>query len=121
MATAFSVAFDGLETPDMVRAAARDAEAAGARTLWFAAHLFNREPIVSAAGALAATSRIRIALMALSPYTVHPIYAAMAPATLHEWFPGHVELLIGFVAPRDLEAAGVVPTHPQSTLEESLA
>jgi 5,10-methylenetetrahydromethanopterin reductase len=117
----FGVAFDGLEAPDAVRAMARDAEAAGVRTLWFAAHLFNREPIVSAAGALAATSRIRIALMALSPYTVHPVYAAMAAATLDEWFPGRVELCLGVGAPRDLEAAGVVPTHPQSTLEESLA
>ena len=84
----FSVAFDGLEPPDVVRATARDAEAAGARSLWFAAHLFNREPIATAACALAATSRIKVALMALSPYTVHPVYAAMAAATLDEWFPG---------------------------------
>src|ERR1700722_7328506 len=120
MATAFSVAFDGLETPDMVRAAARDAEAAGARTLWFAAHLFNREPIAMAAGALAATTRIRIALMALSPYTVDPVYAAMAAATLDEWFPGRIELCLGVGAPRDLEAAGVAAPHPLATLRERL-
>ncbi len=121
MVAAFSMAFDGLETPDMVRASARDAEAAGARMLWFAAHLFNREPIAMAAGALAATSRIKIALMALSPYTVHPVYAAMAAATLDEWFPGRIELCLGVGAPRDLEAAGVASPHPLGTLRESLA
>jgi len=117
----FGVAFDGRESPDAVRTAARDAEAAGARTLWFAAHLFNREPIATAALALAATSRIKVALMALSPYTVHPVYAAMAAATLDEWFPGRVELCLGVGAPRDLEAAGVAAPRPLATLRESLA
>lgn len=117
----FSVAFDGTEPPDAVRATAREAEAAGARTLWFAAHLFNREPIATAACALAATSRIKVALMALSPYTVHPVYAAMAAATLDEWFPGRVELCLGVGAPRDLEAAGVTATRPLRTMSESIA
>jgi 5,10-methylenetetrahydromethanopterin reductase len=115
-----SVAFDGLETPDAVRTTARDAEAAGACTLWFAAHLFNREPIATAALALAATSRINMALMALSPYTVHPVYAAMAAATLDEWFPGRVELCLGVGAPADLAASGIVATRPLQTMRESL-
>lgn len=121
MPTDFSVAFDGLEGPDVVRTTARDAEAAGARTLWFAAHLFNREPIATAALALAATSRIKIALMAMSPYTVHPVYAAMAAATLDEWFPGRVELCLGVGAPADLAAAGIAAPSPLRTMRESLA
>lgn len=116
----FGVALDGVETPDAVRATVQAAEAAGVRTLWFAAHLFNREPIVGAALALAATSRIRVALMALSPYTVHPVYAAMAAATLDERFPGRVELCLGVGAPADLAAAGVAATHPLRTMDESL-
>ena len=120
MPTDISVAFDGLEPPDVVRTTAREAEAAGAHTLWFAAHLFNREPIATAACALAATERINVALMALSPYTVHPVYAAMAAATLDEWFPGRVELCLGVGAPRDLEAAGVATPHPLRTMRESL-
>ncbi len=115
------VAFDGREAPEEVLDLAREAEAAGVRTLWFAAHLFNREPIATAALALAATSRVKIALMALSPYTVHPVYAAMAAATLDEWFPGRVELCLGVGAPRDLEAAGVAAPRPLATLRESLA
>jgi len=90
-------------------------------TLWFAAHLFNREPICTAALALATTSRVKVALMALSPYTVHPVYAAMAAATLDEWFPGRVEPCLGVGAPRDLEAAGVAAPQPLATLRESLA
>ena len=121
MPAEFSVAFDGLEAPDAVRSTARDAEAAGASTLWFAAHLFNREPIATAALALAATSRIKVALMALSPYTVHPVYAAMAAATLDEWFPGRVVLCLGVGAPADLAASGIVATRPLLTMRESLA
>jgi 5,10-methylenetetrahydromethanopterin reductase len=120
MPSDFSVALDGLERPDAVRAIAQAAEAGGARTLWLATHLFNREPIASAAVVLAATSKLKIALMAMSPYTVHPIYAAMAAATLDEWFPGRVELCLGVGAPRDLEAAGVVATRPVRTMAESL-
>jgi len=90
-------------------------------TLWFAAHLFNREPICTAALALATTSRVKVALIALSPYTVHPVYAAMAAATLDEWFPGRVKPCLGVGAPRDLEAAGVAAPQPLATLRESLA
>ena len=55
-------------------------------------------------------------LMAISPYTVNPIYAAMAAATLDELFPGRVQLCFGMGAPRELEAAGIVAEHPVRTL-----
>jgi 5,10-methylenetetrahydromethanopterin reductase len=120
MIGAFGVSLEGKEPPDAMRDIAAAAEAAGASTLWIASHLFQREPIAIAAAALAATRRIGAALMAMSPYTVHPVYAAMAAATLDEYFPGRVQLCLGVGAPRDLEAAGIEAKEPLRTLREAI-
>ena len=59
--------------------------------------------------------------MAISPYAVHPVYAAMAAATLDEYFPGRVALCLGVGAPKDLEAAGIATPQPVDTLREAIA
>ena len=71
-----------------------------------------RDPITMAALALGATRRIKIALMAMSPYSVHPVFIAMAAATLDEMYPGRVILCLGAGAPADLKAAGIEATKP---------
>jgi 5,10-methylenetetrahydromethanopterin reductase len=91
----------------------------GATSLWIASHLFHREPIACAMATLAQTRDLRVVLMAISPYTVHPVYATMAAATLDEYFPGRVQLCFGVGAPRDLEAAGVQAAQPVRTLRET--
>jgi 5,10-methylenetetrahydromethanopterin reductase len=116
----FGVALDGRETPAEARAFAIAAEAAGARDLWISCHLFQREPAVVAALALAATERLGAVLMAISPYAVHPVYAAMAAATLEEQFPGRVRLCFGVGAPKDLEAAGIAAPAPVATLRAAI-
>ena len=121
MSTAFGVSLEGKETPEAVRSMAELADRAGAATLWIASHLFQREPIATAAAALAGTRRVGAALMAMSPYSVHPIYATMAAATLDEYFPGRVQLCLGVGAPRDLAAAGIEVVQPLRTLRESIA
>ena len=120
MPSEFGLSFDGSETPDTMRAAARTADEGGASTVWLASHLFQREPIATAALTLAHTKNISIALMAMSPYSVHPLYATMAAATLDEYFPGRVKLCFGVGAPRDLEAAGLVADHPLGTMREAI-
>jgi len=120
MPSEFGLSFDGSETPDTLRAAITTADEGGVSTVWLASHLFQREPIASAALALAHTKQISIALMAMSPYTVHPLYATMAAATLDEYFPGRVKLCFGVGAPRDLEAAGLVADHPLGTMREAI-
>jgi 5,10-methylenetetrahydromethanopterin reductase len=120
MPSEFGLSFDGSETPDTMRAAAKTADEGGASTVWLASHLFQREPIATAALTLAHTKNIRIALMAMSPYSVHPLYATMAAATLDEYFPGRVKLCFGVGAPRDLEAAGLVAEHPLGTMREAI-
>jgi 5,10-methylenetetrahydromethanopterin reductase len=111
---------DGSETPDTVRALAQAADDIGGN-LWIACHLFRRDPVTLAAMALAATRRLGVALMALSPYSMHPVLATMAAATLDEYFPGRVQLCFGAGAPRDLAAAGIKAPHPLATLGEAIA
>ena len=116
----FGAAFDGRAPLSEIAEQARAAEAGGAATLWFASHLFLRDPITMAATALAATTRVRVALMAMSPYSVHPVYIAMAASALAELHPGRVVLCLGVGAPGDLAAAGIAAPRPLVTLRESI-
>ena len=119
--TGLGVSMDGRAPVTDIPAQARAAEEGGANSLWIACHLFLRDPITTAAVALGATSRIKIALMAMSPYSVHPVYTAMAAATLDEMFPGRVILSLGAGAPADLKAAGLEATKPLATISEAVA
>jgi 5,10-methylenetetrahydromethanopterin reductase len=116
----FGVSYEGRQPPAILREIAQAADVAGVRTLWLASHLFLREPIANAAMVLASTPRLGAALMAMSPYTVHPVYATMAAAALDEWFPGRVQLCFGSGAPRDLESVGLAAKKPLSALTESM-
>ena len=120
MAAALGVAFDGRNPVAALREQAQAAERAGADTLWISSHLFLRDPFTSAAAALAATTRVRVALMAVSPHVVHPVHLAMAAATLDELAPGRVVLCVGTGAPNDLADAGVVPQRPLTRLRETV-
>jgi 5,10-methylenetetrahydromethanopterin reductase len=115
------VAIDGRTPIAQVAAQARAAEDGGAGTLWIACHLFLRDPITTAAIALSATRRISVGLMAMSPFSVHPVFTAMAAATLEEMFPGRLILCLGAGAPADLEAAGIGSQRPVKTLSEAIA
>jgi len=91
----FGIAMDGRAPVADIPAQARAAEEGGASTLWIACHLYLRDPITMAALALGATRRIKVALMAMSPYSMHPVFIAMAAATLEEIYPGRVILCPG--------------------------
>lgn len=115
------VSFDGRASISALVEQAVIAEAAGASTLWVASHLFLRDPITASHAALAATSRVNVALMAMSPYSVHPVFIAMAASALDELFPGRVTLCLGVGAPGDLAAAGIDAPKPLATMRETIA
>ncbi len=117
----FGISIDGRAPIADIAAQARAAEDSGANTFWVACHLFLRDPITTAALALGATRRIKVALMAMSPYSVHPVFIAMAAATLDEMFPGRVILCLGVGAPADLQAAGIASPKPLVALRETIA
>jgi 5,10-methylenetetrahydromethanopterin reductase len=114
------IAMDGRAPLADIAAQAQAAEACGATTLWIACHLFLRDPVTTAALALAATKKIRIALMAMSPYSTHPVYIAMAAASLDEMYPGRVILCLGVGAPADLKAAGIDSPKPLVAIGETV-
>ena len=102
-----SISCDGRDPPAALREKLAAAEGGGAAAAWLANHLFLRDPVAQAALALQHTRHMRVALMALSPLTMHPVQAAMAAATLDEAFPGRVTLCLGVGAPGDLGALGL--------------
>src|SRR5262245_57193328 len=116
----FGIALDGRAPMADIPAQARAAEEGGASTLWIACHLYLRDPTTMAALALGATRRIKVALMAMSPYSMHPVLIAMAAASLDEMFPGRVILCLGVGAPADLAAAGIVSPRPLKTIGEAV-
>ena len=116
----FGIAIDGRAPLATIAAQAHAAEAGGASTLWLACHLYLRDPVTTAALALAATGKIKVALMAMSPYATHPVYIAMAAASLDEMYPGRVILCLGVGAPADLRAAGIDSPKPLLAIGEAV-
>src|ERR1700748_1089284 len=114
-----AISIDGRAPLFEIEMRAQAAEAGGASTLWIACHLFLRDPVTTAALALAATKRIKVALMAMSPYSTHPVYIAMAAASLDEKYPGRVILCLGAGAPADLKAAGIESPRPLVGIAET--
>jgi 5,10-methylenetetrahydromethanopterin reductase len=114
------VATNGWEPPDLLRAVAKAADSRCSGSLWVASHLFQSDPISVSAMALAATETLKIALMAVSPFAMHPVHIAMSAATLDQYFPGRVELCLGVGAPLDLKAAGIDAEHPLPVLREAI-
>ena len=58
--------------------------------------------------------------MAISPYSTHPVYIAMAAASLDEMYPGRVILCLGAGAPADLKAAGIELPKPLVAIGEAV-
>ncbi len=117
----FGVSINGDQRPDLLRNLAQVADEAGVGTLWVASHLFQREPIVSAALVLANTPRLVAGLMAMSPFVMHPVHITMAAAALDEWYPGRVILCFGVGAPRDLAAIRMDTSKPLQAISEGIA
>jgi 5,10-methylenetetrahydromethanopterin reductase len=115
-----SVGCDGRTPVPQLIDQARAAEAAGAAAVWISSHLFLWDPFTMAGAVLAATTRARVTLLALSPYVLHSVHMAMAAATLDELAHGRVVLCVGAGAPGDLADAGVEPTRRVHTLHETV-
>jgi 5,10-methylenetetrahydromethanopterin reductase len=56
----------------------------------------------------------------MSPYSTHPVYIAMAAASLAEMYPGRVTLCLGAGAPADLKVAGIEAERPLTTIGDAV-
>ncbi len=115
-----SMSSDGRDSLSEFQDKVAASEKAGAATMWTANHLFQRDPISLAAMSLAQTKRLRAGLMSISPFTIHPVQAAMAAATLDEFFPGRVILCLGVGAPIELKAVGIEQPKPLAAMREAI-
>jgi 5,10-methylenetetrahydromethanopterin reductase len=115
-----SIACDGRDSVTGFQEKVAAAENGGAAANWIANHLFQRDPISLAAMSLTQTKRMRVTLMAMSPLTIHPVQAAMAAATLDEFFPGRVALCLGIGALADLKSIGIGGEKSLRIMREAL-
>ena len=82
-------------TPAQVAEIAVDAERYGFRTLWHSNYHQNPDAFVALVPAAQATSRIKLGVLAVSPYETQPIKIGNALATLNELSGGRAVVAIG--------------------------
>ena len=88
------VFFDGFSPTAEMLEVCREAELAGASSLWFAQHMGYRDAFVWATSAAGVTRRATLVPTAISPYLWPPLPVAMAISTLGEVAPGRVILTV---------------------------
>jgi 5,10-methylenetetrahydromethanopterin reductase len=112
------VFFDGFSSTAEMLEVCREAELAGASSLWFAQHMGYRDALVWAAAAASVTQRATLVPTAISPYLWPPLPIAMAVSTLAELAPGRVILNVSVGNLLNLSESGVEPTHPIKVIRE---
>lgn len=112
------VQFDGFSDLGASMAAVREAEEAGASSLWFAQHLGYREAFVSAMAAACTATRPTIVPLSISPYMTPPLMCAMSIASIAEMAPGRTELSISVGNLMDLGQSGREASKPLGTLRD---
>jgi 5,10-methylenetetrahydromethanopterin reductase len=112
------VFFDGFSSTAEMLEVCREAERAGASSLWFAQHMGYRDAIVWATAAASVTQRATLVPTAISPYLWAPLPIAMAVATLGELAPGRVILNVSVGNLLNLSESGVEPTHPITVMRD---
>jgi 5,10-methylenetetrahydromethanopterin reductase len=115
------ISFDGFAPYGEALGFAKEAAAAGARSLWMADHLGYREPTVSCLGFATAIPDVRVVPTAVSPYLRHPMPTAMQMATLAEAAPGRVALALGTGNPLFLGESGEAIEKPVAVAREFIA
>jgi len=115
-----SISSDGRDAPEAFFGKVAAATGNGRRRIWIANHLFQRDPLALAGAALARDPRIDVALMAMSPLTMHPAQLAMNAATLDELYPGRIALCLGVGAPADLASVGLAAEKPLGPVREAI-
>jgi len=112
------VFFDGFSSTAEMLEVCREAELAGASSLWFAQHMGYREAMVWATAAASVTTRATLVPTAISPYLWPPLPVAMAISTLGELAPGRVILAVSVGNILNLAESGIDPKKPIRMMRE---
>jgi 5,10-methylenetetrahydromethanopterin reductase len=119
-ALAIGVSFDGFQPLATSLEIAREAVAAGAKSLWMAEHLGYREPMTSCMAFALSFPTVKVVPTAISPYLRHPTPTAMALATIAEANDGHAALAVGVGNPMFLGESGIEIEKPLRVVRESV-
>jgi alkanesulfonate monooxygenase SsuD/methylene tetrahydromethanopterin reductase-like flavin-dependent oxidoreductase (luciferase family) len=103
------VVLDGRRSASEIAELARLAEARGFSHVWLSGGARTKDHFVRLALAAAATKRIRLGPVALSPFEMHPVHAGLALLTLDEIAPERACLVLG--AGGDLAATLGLPAR----------
>jgi 5,10-methylenetetrahydromethanopterin reductase len=102
-------------------AVAEAAEANGFSSLWFAENPFNRGVMPAVAGAVLATSRLKVGLGVVNPYNRHPTLIAMEIAALDELADGRAALGIGSGIGTRVLQMGLSYAQPLAAVRDAVA
>jgi 5,10-methylenetetrahydromethanopterin reductase len=100
---------------------AREAEAAGFASLWFAENPFQRGVLPAASACAVATSRIAIGVGVTIPYSRHPTLAAMEFAALDELSGGRAVIGLGSGLKGAVARMGLDDDRPIAALRDAVA
>ena len=112
------VFFDGFSSTAEMLDVCREAELAGATSLWFAQHMGYREAMVWATAAAGVTRSATLVPTAISPYLWPPLPIAMAISTLGELAQGRVILNVSVGNILNLGESGIEPLKPIRIMRE---
>ena len=115
------VMYDGFSPLPGIMDFVRRADDLGLDSVWIAEHIPFRDAFGPAMAFLGETRRIAVVPTAVSPYVRNPAMIAMSLATLAEFAPGRVRVVLGTGQPDDLRAIGVEPARPLRTMKEALS
>jgi 5,10-methylenetetrahydromethanopterin reductase len=104
-----------------VEALAVQAEQLGIQTLWVACFPSRRDPVPALALASRVTRRIRLALLPVSPYEVHPLRMADQLLTLNELSQGRATILVGGLGHSVSRVTGLQPVRRVTAVRDTLA
>jgi 5,10-methylenetetrahydromethanopterin reductase len=99
---------------------ARVAERVGFEALFMHEHSFGRDALSYLNALALSTSRIRLGVACLTPYTRHPVVLAVSMATLQETSGGRALLGLGTGFPMRLDLMGIRHDKPIGALKETI-
>lgn len=101
---------------------ARQVEAAGLEEVWITEDYFERGAFALAGAVLTATSRVKLGIGVVNPWTRHPVLTAMETAALSELAPDRLLLGLGASNERWMQQQLGIPFEkPLRRLEEAVA
>ena len=110
--------FDGFSSASEIIEVAREAEGAGADSLWFAQHMGYREAMIMTAAVAGATRSSTLVPTAITPYLWPSLPTVMSLATLDELAPGRIRIAVSVGNLLNLGESGLEPVKPVRVIRE---